>query len=128
VSGQRLWGAFAKRHPSADDFFGRAFVLNYCPLLFLAESGVNITPDKVDKEDRKRMERVCDRALAETIAVLEPRHVVGIGQYAARRASLVTGTDVVTMPHPSPASPAANRGWETAARKALVAAGLPDLM
>ena len=129
VSGQRLWGAFAKRHPEADAFFARAFVLNYCPLLFLGESGVNITHDKVAKEERHKLEAVCDKALAETIRVLQPKHIVGVGMYAAKRASLVTGSDaIITMPHPSPASPAANKGWEKAARKALVEAGLPDLL
>ncbi len=129
VSGQRLWGAFAKRHPEADAFFARAFVLNYCPLLFLGESGANLTPDKLVKEERSKLEAICDAALAETIEVLQPKHIVGVGTYAAKRAALVTGSDaVITMPHPSPASPAANRGWEDAARKALVAAGLPDLL
>ncbi len=129
VSGQRLWGAFAKRHPEADAFFAHAFVLNYCPLLFLGESGVNITPDKVAKEDRYKLEAVCDKALAETIRVLQPKHIVGVGMYAAKRAALVTGSDaIITMPHPSPASPAANKGWEKAARKALAEAGLRDLL
>jgi single-strand selective monofunctional uracil DNA glycosylase len=128
VSGQRLWAAFASRHPKADDFFSRAFVVNYCPLMFLSESGANITPDKLPKEDRQKLEAVCDKSLAETFAVLRPRHVVGIGNYAAKRASKVLGTDVIVMPHPSPASPSANRGWEKAARKALVASGLCDLL
>lgn len=124
VSGQRLWGAFAKRHPSADAFFARAFVLNYCPLLFLGESGANITPDKIAKGERRNLERVCDAALADAIRILRPKHVVGVGNFAAKRASIVTGSDVIRMPHPSPASPAANRGWEEAARKALTEAGL----
>lgn len=129
VSGQRLWGAFAKRHPEADAFFARAFVLNYCPLLFLAESGANLTPDKLPKDERLKLEAICDKALAETIAILEPKHIVGVGVYAAKRAALVTGSDaIITMPHPSPASPAANKGWEDAARKALVEAGLHDLI
>lgn len=128
ISGQRLWGAFAKRHPMAEEFFARAFVLNYCPLLFLGPSAVNITPDKVNKDDRKKMEAVCDKALAETISVLTPKYIVGIGNYATKRASKVTGTDVICMPHPSPASPAANTGWEKSARKALTDAGLPDIM
>lgn len=127
VSGQRLWGAFAKRHPAPEDFFARAFVLNYCPLLFLGESGANLTPDKVAKEERTKLEAICDKALAEAIAVLQPKHIVGVGMYAAKRASLVTGRDdVITMPHPSPASPLANKGWEKAAREALVKAGLTD--
>lgn len=129
VSGQRLWGAFAKRHPRADAFFERAFVVNYCPLLFLAESGANLTPDKLAKEERQKLEAVCDKALAETIAVLQPKHIVGVGTYAAKRAALVTGSDaIITMPHPSPASPAANKGWEQIARKVLVEAGLPDFL
>lgn len=128
VSGQRLWGAFAKRYRSADDFFARAFILNYCPLLFLGETGANITPDKLTKEERAKLEAICDRALAETIEVLAPKHIVGVGTYAAKRAVKVTGRDVITMPHPSPASPAANRGWEAAARTALIAGGLPDLL
>src|SRR5262249_9669071 len=39
VSGQRLWGAIAKQHPDPDTFFERAFILNYCPLLFISETG-----------------------------------------------------------------------------------------
>ncbi|MBX3198879.1 MAG: single-stranded DNA-binding protein [Labilithrix sp.] len=129
VSGQRLWGAFARRYPAADDFFARAFVLNYCPLLFLGESGANLTPDKLVKDERVALEAICDDALAETIALLEPRHLVGVGVYAAKRAAIVTGrADVITMPHPSPASPTANKGWEQAAQKALVDAGLTDLL
>jgi single-strand selective monofunctional uracil DNA glycosylase len=129
ISGQRLWGAFAKRHPEADAFFARAFVLNYCPLLFIGESGANVTPDKLVKEERLKLEAICDKALSETIAVLRPKHIVGVGAYAAKRAALVTGSNaIITMPHPSPASPAANRGWEAAARKVLVEAGLPDLL
>lgn len=130
VSGQRLWGAFAKRYPNAEAFFARAFVLNYCPLLFVGETGANVTPDKLAKEERTKLEAICDTALSEAIAVLRPKHIIGIGTYAAKRAAIVTGSHraIVTMPHPSPASPAANNGWAEAARKALTAAGLPDLI
>ena len=69
VSGQRLWGAIAKRYPRPEDFFARAFVLNYCPLLFLSESGSNLTPDKLDAAERKRLEVICDDTLAETLRV-----------------------------------------------------------
>ena len=129
VSGQRLEGAFAKRHPAADDFFARAFVLNYCPLLFLGETGANVTPDKVAKEERQKLEAICDEALLEAIAVLQPKHIVGVGNYAAKRAALVTGRDdIITLPHPSPASPTANKGWEKIARAALAKAGLSDYL
>lgn len=129
VSGQRLWGAIARKHPRPETFFERALVLNYCPLLFLGETGANVTPDKLDKEERKAMEAVCDASLVEVIELTKAKILVGIGAYAAKRLALVTGReDIVTMPHPSPASPLANSGWDAAARASLVAAGLPDLL
>lgn len=128
VSGQRLWGAIAEAHPSPERFFRRALVLNYCPLLFLGETGANVALDKIDKDDRKRVEKICDASLAECIDILKPNRLVGIGGYAAKRLSVVTGREVVTMPHPSPASPTANRGWDAAARKVLTAAGLDGLI
>ncbi len=129
ISGQRLWGAIAKKHPRPETFFARALVLNYCPLLFLGETGANVTPDKLDKEERKAMEAVCDASLAETIELTKAKHLVGIGAYASKRLALVTGReDIVTMPHPSPASPLANAGWDAAARASLVAAGLDGIL
>lgn len=128
VSGKRLWGACAKRHPRAEDFFARAFVLNYCPLLFLSESGANVTPDKLRAAERAALEAACDEGLREAIRVLEPSRLVGVGQYAAKCLERVAGGDVVTIPHPSPASPIANRGWEGAARDALVKAGLVGVL
>ncbi len=129
ISGQRLWGAFSKRWPNAEDFFARAFVLNYCPLLFLGPSAVNITPDKTGKVERKKMEAICDKSLAETITIQKPKHIVGIGNYATKRAKAVVEAlkldhEVINMPHPSPASPAANANWETSARTVLTKAGL----
>ena len=126
VSGARLWGAFSDRFADPAEFFRRAFVLNYCPLLFVAESGANITPDKLRAGERAPLEEACDTHLAEALALLEPRIAVGVGQYATKKlASLgLPGLRVTTIPHPSPASPAANRGWSELARKALVAAGI----
>ena len=125
ISGQRFWGALAKKHTTAERFFERAFVLNYCPILFLSETGANVALDKIDSRARKRLEAICDESLAECIDLLKPKHLVGVGTYAARRLSLVSKRDnVVLMPHPSPASPIANSGWDAAARKALTAAGL----
>ncbi|MFO0740565.1 MAG: hypothetical protein U0270_32010 [Labilithrix sp.] len=129
VSGQRLWSAIAKKHASPERFFRRAFVLNYCPLLFLGETGVNVALDKIDKHERRRLEAICDASLAECIAILRPKRLVGVGTYAAKRLAVVSGRDdVVFMPHPSPASPTANRGWDAAARKALTSAGLDGLI
>jgi single-strand selective monofunctional uracil DNA glycosylase len=128
VSGQRLWGAFAQKYPRAEDFFARAYVLNYCPLLFLDEGARNVTPDKLAPAERKAVELVCDEHLRKMLAVLDPRHTIGIGLYAAKRLAVVTGKEARAIPHPSPASPAANRGWQAAARKALESAGVIDLL
>ena len=128
VSGQRLWSAIEAQHPDPDTFFARALVLNYCPLLFLDAGGANLTPDKLVRGERLALEAVCDRALARLVEAVAPRVIVGIGHYAAKRASQVTGRSALVLPHPSPASPLANRGWSAAARQALEAGGLTGLL
>jgi single-strand selective monofunctional uracil DNA glycosylase len=130
VSGARLWGAFARRFADPNEFFRRAFVLNYCPLLFVAESGANITPDRLRAAERAALESACDAHLIEALSHLKPRAAVGVGQYATKklRGLGIPGLRVVSIPHPSPASPAANRGWDELAEKALIAAGIDGLM
>ena len=130
VSGKRLWGAFSQRFPNPGDFFARAFVVNYCPLLFLDGGGANLTPDKIRGAERAALEDACDEHLRITIDALAPRHAIGVGQYATQRLARVVGdrVRVATMPHPSPASPQANRGWDKLARAALSDAGLDGLL
>ena len=114
VSGARLWGWAKERFGTPERFFRRAFVWNYCPLAFMGESGRNITPDKLPRAERDPLFAVCDEAIASVIAHLRPTIVVGIGGFAARRAvplANAAGAQCGTAPHPSPASPAANRGW-----------------
>jgi single-strand selective monofunctional uracil DNA glycosylase len=130
VSGARLWGAFARRFPDARQFFRRAFVLNYCPLLFLAESGANITPDKLRMSERAPLETACDEHLRDALALLAPRTAIGVGQYATKKIESlgIPNLCVAGIPHPSPASPAANRGWDELASKALRSAGVEGLL
>ncbi len=122
VSGQRLWGWARERFGAPERFFSRFFVANYCPLVFMEESGRNRTPDKLTRAERDALYRVCDRALRETVAALAPRFVIGVGRFAETRAKAVlpefAGT-IASIPHPSPASPAANRGWAPLAEAAL---------
>jgi single-strand selective monofunctional uracil DNA glycosylase len=127
VSGARLWGWARDRFETPKRFFGRFFVLNYCPLAFLEESGRNLTPDKLPVAERKPLLELCDRALRETMDVLRPRLVVGVGGFAERRAREVlgpTGLEIGSILHPSPASPKANRGWAAAAEKDFAALGI----
>ena len=133
VSGRRLWGLFRQRYPSAEDFFHRNFVANYCPLVFMETTGRNRTPDKLPAAEREPLGACCDRHLAQTLSVLRPDFAVGVGAYAEaclKRVVAESGTGgsraprVLRILHPSPASPAANRGWAEAASKTLCEEGV----
>lgn len=126
VSGRRFWGLMKKRYPAAADFFKEHFVANYCPLLFLDEGGRNLTPDKLPKEQRLIINKACDAHLEQTVHALDPEFLVGVGGYAEKKLKDLFGGDrtVCSVLHPSPASPAANRGWEDAAVKQLVKSGV----
>jgi single-strand selective monofunctional uracil DNA glycosylase len=127
VSGSRLWGWAKDEFGTADAFFARFFVANYCPLVFMEESARNLTPDKLPAGEQKALFAACDEALRGIVAILQPRHVIGVGAFAAERARVAlveTGVNVGTILHPSPASPAANRGWAAQARKQLVDLGI----
>jgi single-strand selective monofunctional uracil DNA glycosylase len=126
VSGRRFWGLMAAEFGTRDAFFRRGFVWNWCPLAFMAESGANITPDKLARAAQEPLESACDRALRSVVAALEPSMVIGVGAFASACAARALGADappIATVLHPSPASPAANRGWDAAARKSLRACG-----
>jgi single-strand selective monofunctional uracil DNA glycosylase len=113
-SGRRLWGWARDRFRTPDHFFARFFVANYCPLCFFLADGSNLTPDKLSVAVRRNLFAVCDIALRHTVECLQPRHVLGVGRFAEQRvAAALAGFDVKIggVPHPSPASPLANRGW-----------------
>ena len=119
VSGARLWGWAKETFGEAEAFFSRFYVANYCPLVFMEESGKNRTPDKLPAAERGPLEAICDEALRRTIAIVDPEYLVGVGQFAETRLRKVAGDErtIGRVLHPSPASPAANRGWAAAARK-----------
>jgi single-strand selective monofunctional uracil DNA glycosylase len=127
VSGRRLWSLARERFGDARNMIGHWFVANYCPLLFLDGEGRNITPDKLAAADRATLFPICDRHLAALLAALRPRWAVGVGTFARQRLEAVAGPlgiEVASIPHPSPANPAANRGWARKARAALRTAGI----
>lgn len=127
VSGTRLWGWAKERFGTPDAFFARFFVLNYCPLCFMAASGANFTPDKLPSAEREPLFEACDEALRESIEILKPRLVIGVGQFAAKRAqSALSGLDVKVgcILHPSPQSPKANTGWAKVIEQELEALGV----
>lgn len=137
VSGRRLWSWARERFGSAETFFADWFVLNYCPLVFLEESGRNFTPDKLPAAQQRAVQAACDRHLAQALTALEPQFAIGIGAFAEKRIRAVLQGDAIDSAlarrirvgqvlHPSPASPAANRGWVEQAERALVALGVLD--
>lgn len=114
VSGARLWGWAKDRFETPERFFERYFVINYCPLVFMGESGKNITPDKLPAAERKELFESCDSALRDMCEVLEPQRVIGVGSFAlARATAALLDAKIPTgqILHPSPASPKANTGW-----------------
>ncbi len=127
VSGRRLWGLFAERFGTAEKFFADHFVANYCPLAFMDEGGRNLTPDKFPAADADPLYGVCDEHLRGLVSALKPGWVIGVGDFAEKRArEALEGMNVQfgKVLHPSPASPAANRGWSAAATKQLQALGV----
>ena len=113
VSGRRLWGLFRDRFTTAEAFLREHVVLNYCPLLFIAE-GRNFTPDKLTKDERSKLFALCDECLRRVVEELRPQFVIGIGNFAegrARESLKGISTNIMKILHPSPASPASNHDW-----------------
>ena len=127
VSGRRLWGLFRERFMDANVFFKQHFVINYCPLVFMESTGRNRTPDKLSAEERAPLYAACDAHLRSVVVALRPKWVIGVGKFAATRASEVFGDMDIKIDwilHPSPASPAANRDWAGYATKKLLDIGV----
>ncbi|MES2476364.1 MAG: uracil-DNA glycosylase family protein [Verrucomicrobiota bacterium] len=129
VSGRRLWGYFADRFGTADAFFNDHFVLNYCPLVWMSATGANLTPDKLAASEMEPVEAACQKHLGEVITLLKPEWLIGVGAFAEERLKRAAETcgsraRIGRVLHPSPASPAANRGWAEAAERQLAALGV----
>ena len=129
VSGDRLWGAISRHWKTHERFFQDHIIANYCPLVFMEESGRNRTPDKLPAAEREPLFAVCDRYLRRLVAAWEPEWVIGIGAFAARRAGSAladsrNAPSIGTLLHPSPANPRANRDWVGEVKGQLVDLGI----
>jgi len=127
VSGRRLWGWAKNRFKTPEAFFSRFFVANYCPLVFMEDSGKNKTPNTLRAAEKTSLFSACDRALRKTVQLLKPRFVLGVGNFARDRArAALKGLQITIggITHPSPANPKANRGWETLVEKELSDQGI----
>jgi single-strand selective monofunctional uracil DNA glycosylase len=131
ISGERLWGLFAKRFGTAQEFFRDHIVMNYCPLAFVEETGRNRTPDKLKPRERERLFAACDEHLREVVRILEPEWIIGVGDFAAKRARVVFHAGELPVRlglgqilHPSPACPASNNDWAGKVTAQLRALGI----
>ena len=129
VSGRRLWGLFAERFGTPEAFFKDHFVLNYCPLVWMKDSGANLTPDKLNAAEMVAVEAACQKHLAEVLALLKPEWIIGVGAFAEERLKRAAENGggrarIGRVLHPSPASPLANRGWAEAAERQLTELGV----
>lgn len=127
VSGRRVWGWVQDRFGSADAFSERFLVANYCPLVFMEVSGRNRTPDKLPASEREPLFEVCDEALRRLVRWCDPKRVIGVGGFATGRARAALGNaapPIMSILHPSPASPAANRGWVEQVERQLLDHGI----
>ena len=132
ISGERLWGLFAKQFGDAEEFFREHIVMNYCPLAFVEKSGRNRTPDKLPPREKTKLFAACDKHLRQIVRILQPEWLIGVGDFAMKRAqSVFSGLQPpVKRPcgshlglgqilHPSPACPASNYDWAGKATRQL---------
>ena len=112
VSGTRLWGILEDTFGSAEKAHAKLFVVNHCPLLMFDENGRNLTPDKISGPSAKKLLEICNLHLRQVVEILGATRVIGVGAYAEKQATkALAGIDIEIkrIPHPSPASPLANR-------------------
>lgn len=122
ISGARLWGLFAQRFGTPEAFFAEHFVVNYCPLAFLEETGRNRTPDKLPPGELEPLFDACDQHLRRLVDILQPEWLIGVGVFAEARCRAAVRNCSIRIGrilHPSPASPAANRDWAGEATRQL---------
>ena len=129
VSGRRLWGFFAERYPDPKDFFADHFIANFCPLVWMKDTGANLTPDKIPAKAMEPVNEACREHLRTVVETLRPSFLIGVGAYAETQLAAIedelqTGATLGRVLHPSPASPAANRDWAGTAGRQLAELGI----
>ena len=93
----------------------------------MEETGRNRTPDKLPATEARPLMETCDVHLRSVVEILEPEWLVAVGGFAEKRAEIALNGFKVSIGkilHPSPASPAANRGWAEQATRQMKAQGI----
>ena len=99
----------------------------------MTETGKNITPPEIKGETKIMINNFCDKALVDVIRLLGVSTVVGIGKFAEARANAIKkkfnlDITVFFLMHPSPANPAANKGWSAIAETSLKNMNILDFL
>jgi single-strand selective monofunctional uracil DNA glycosylase len=124
ISGRRIWTFLAERYGSPEEVSEHLYIVNHCPLWMFNEAGQNITPDKLSGDAARRLSRICDDHLRSVVQAMGIERIIGVGRYAQRCCeNAFPEANVSWVPHPSPASPFANRNkgadWREAFARAL---------
>ena len=110
VSGRRIWSSLAEHFGTPEEVSREIYIVNHCPLWMFNEAGQNITPDKLTGKAAGKLKTICDQHLRTVVSVMGINRVIGVGRYAQKQAAaLFDDIEVDWVPHPSPASPFANR-------------------
>jgi single-strand selective monofunctional uracil DNA glycosylase len=110
VSGRRIWSFLSKHYGTPEAVSEHIYIVNHCPLWMFNEAGQNITPDKLTGQAAKKLKAICDLHLRTVVNEMGITRVIGVGRYAQKQAaSIFNEIEVDWVPHPSPASPFANR-------------------
>ena len=78
-------------------------------------AGQNITPEKLQLKQAKKLFDLCDQYLISITKILEPETIIGVGKYAHRMVknainkAEMNHIKLKLIPHPSPANPIANK-------------------
>ncbi|XP_077267717.1 single-strand-selective monofunctional uracil-DNA glycosylase isoform X3 [Temnothorax americanus] len=123
ISGLRLWGLFRDLCETPENFFRAAYVHNYCPVAFMDGKARNVTPAEIKGEGQRILHELCDKSLIDIIQLLKAEIVVGIGNYAEKRARIAVQTgglsvQVTVLRHPSPRA-VGNQNWNEMAMRRL---------
>ena len=124
VSGRRIWTGLANQYGTPKSVSEHVYIVNHSPLWMFNDAGQNITPDKLTGAAAKSLTEICDTHLKMIVQMMDISRVIGVGRYAQRQATaLFNDIEVDWVPHPSPASPFANRNggadWRAAFESVL---------
>ena len=115
----------SEHYGGAEEIHKNVYLVNHCPLLLISEEGKNLTPDKLSGRAARELLAICDQHLIDVVDALKAVRIIGIGKYAEKRASrAISGLEITSVWHPSPASPLANRNggadWKANVLSALI--------